>query len=73
MLRPRHPRKELETLLRAAEDQGWTVVKGRKYYRCRCPCGEHLKTIHLTPSDPGYARNQRAWFTRQACWKDSTT
>lgn len=67
--RPRHPRADLEQLLRDIEAQGWVVSKP-KYYRCACPCGEHLKWLHLTPSDPNYARNQRAWFTRQACWKE---
>lgn len=67
--RPKHPVKELEALLRSAEEQGWTVTRGKKYYRCLCACGEHLKTIHLTPSDPNYVRNHSAWFTRQACWE----
>jgi hypothetical protein len=31
--RPRHPRTDLEQLLRMAEAHGWRVEKGSKYYR----------------------------------------
>lgn len=69
--RPRHQTAALEKLLREAEAQGWVVTRS-KYFRCACPCKLHLKWIHATPSDPNYARNQRAWFTRQACWKEES-
>lgn len=68
--RARHPVPALEHLLCDVEAHAWTVTRAKKYYRCACPCGVHLKWIHLTPSDPNYARNQRAWFTRQACWEE---
>ncbi len=68
--RPRHPRSDLEIVLRLAEERQWEVSRGGKYYRCLCPCGEHLKWVHLTPSDPNYPRNLRAWFTRQDCWEE---
>jgi len=25
-------------------------------------------SIHLTPSNPNYAKDLRAWFHRQECW-----
>lgn len=68
--RPKHPVKELESLLREAEDKGWRVSRGKRYYRLYCPCGEHMKTMHLTPSDPRYRLNFRKWLERQPCWKD---
>jgi hypothetical protein len=66
--RPRHPKKELEQLLRDVESHGWTVAKGQGYYRARCPCGAHQRSVQLSPSNPLAERNLRAWFTRQTCW-----
>lgn len=68
MNRPRHPRKDLEALLREAEGNGWRVTKG-KYYIMWCPCAlKHKRTVHLTPSDPGYVRNLLGWLRRETCW-----
>lgn len=70
--RPRHPRKELEALLKEAEARGWRVTKGRKYYTIWCPCpGKHRETVHLTPSDPNYGRNLRAHLRLTTCWEAS--
>lgn len=68
MSRPRHSIKELEGVLTEAEGKGWDVTKGRKYYRMRCPCGNHQKTVHLSPSDPNYKRNLVGWLKRTGCW-----
>jgi hypothetical protein len=70
MRRLRHPRKELEQVLRDAEAVGWQVTKARKYFALWCPCGEHKKWVHLTPSDPRYERNLRKWLKRQPCWRE---
>lgn len=74
MGRPRHPKKDIEAVLHSLELQGWLVSKGRKYFMAKCPpvCGEHLKTVKLSPSDPNYAKNLRAWFRRSGCWKDDS-
>lgn len=70
MTRPRHQRGDLEDVLRAAERQGWTVERG-KYFKLKCPCADkHMKTIHLTPSDPSYTRNTLAHLRRATCWED---
>jgi hypothetical protein len=68
--RPRHPVKELESVLQEAEARGWRVTKKPKgYFKLWCPCeAKHRKTVHLTPSDPNYERNLRAWLRRQPCW-----
>lgn len=67
--RPRHPNKELEQLLRLFEQQGWRVIKGRKYFKTYCPCeGKHKKTVHMTPSDPNYELNVRKWLQKQPCF-----
>lgn len=74
MSRPRHPNKDLEAVLRSLEQQDWSVVRCRKYYKVKCPppCGQCLKMVKLTPSDPNYARNLRAWLRRSGCWKDDS-
>ena len=72
MTRPRHPDKELEDVLRRAEAQGWRVERRKKYYKLYCPCGfKHLKTVHLSPSDPNYLRNLIGALTRMGCWKEA--
>lgn len=68
-MRPRHPDKDIEKFLKRAEARGWVFTWGRKYPKGRCPCGEHTKTVHLTPGG-AYLRNLRAWFARLDCWKE---
>lgn len=71
MGRPRHPKKELEAVLREAESQKWVVSKAKKYFKMRCPCDEkHSKTVHLSPSDPNYLRNLIGHLLRTTCWKE---
>lgn len=53
-----------------AEDHGWTFEKRRKYFFGKCHCGTHMKTVKMTPSDPNYGKNLRAWFKRQPCWEE---
>lgn len=66
--RPRHPEKDLEATLREAERKGWKVTKGKKYYRMRCACGIHQRTVHVSPSDPNYRRSLVGWLNRTGCW-----
>jgi hypothetical protein len=69
--RPRHPDKDLEKVLKAAEQQGWTVTKRpRGYFKIYCPCADkHLKTVHLTPGS-AYLRNLLGELRRNTCWKE---
>lgn len=70
MPRPRHPRKELEAILRQAEEKGWRVEKGKGYYKMKCPCPlKHLKSCRLTPSNANYARRLLEELGRM-CWED---
>jgi hypothetical protein len=55
--RPKHPDKDLEAVLRSLESAGWRIEKSRKYFKGYCPCGNHKKTVPLTPSDPDYRRH----------------
>jgi hypothetical protein len=68
--RPKHPTKEIETLLQSLERHGWTVKKGKKYFRAYCGggCHQHMKSVHITPSDPRYLQNLMGWLKRETCW-----
>ena len=53
--RRRHPKKDLEAALRAAEAAGWTVEEihhGHRWGLARCPAGEHVVAVWSTPRDP---------------------
>ena len=70
MSRSKHPRKELEALLKEGEAKGWRVVMGGRYFKMYCPCDDkHLQTVHLSPSDPNYERNLRGQLRRGTCWE----
>lgn len=69
--RPRHPKPELEKLIREAEGFGWRVSKGRSYYKALCPCpGKCMETIRLTPSGTNYAKNKRNKMSKCEMWED---
>jgi hypothetical protein len=65
----RHPVKELEALLGEFHEEGCTIQDPPTYYRVACPCGDHMRWIHLTPSDPNYVKNALKWLRRQPCTK----
>ena len=70
MARRKHPDKDLEKVLKDAEAQGWRI-KDKNYFKMYCPCpGKHLKSVHLTPSDPNYLRNLLKKLLRDTCWKE---
>ncbi len=69
--RPKHPKKDLEVVLRWGEAQGWRVVRAKGYYKMYCPCSErHKKTVHLSPSNPRYRRNLLQFLRRETCWRE---
>lgn len=69
MNRPRHPVKELEAVLREAEEKQRRVTKRNRYFMLWCPCdGKHKKTVHLSPSDPRYEVNLRSYLSSRTCW-----
>jgi hypothetical protein len=68
--RPRHPKKDLEEVLRTAEAAGWLVEKGKGYYLAWCPCGNHKTTIHLTPSNRHHGNQKLRLMRRTDCWKE---
>ena len=71
MPRPKHRHPDGETILRSLESQGWTLTGGGKqHFRAKCPCGQHMKSIHTTPSDPNYYRKLRTRLKNHTCWTD---
>lgn len=64
----KHQSKDIEKVLREYDQCGWRIEDPPKYYRVKCPCGKHQRSVHLTPSGPDYAKNLRAWLHRQACY-----
>jgi hypothetical protein len=62
-------RQQLDALLADAETRGWQVKRGKGYPLILCPCGEHMETVHLTPSSPNYFRNKRRYLERYTCWE----
>lgn len=65
-----HQQKELAAIREEARRKGWRVERGKGYWKMWCPswCGKHWKTMHLSPSDPNYARNLRGRLGRVTCW-----
>lgn len=56
------------------QEQGWRVDTDRSGYPMAfCACGEHKRWVHITPSDPSYFRNLRAWVMRQPCMMEPDT
>lgn len=68
-MRPKHPKPDLEKVLREAEAKNWRVILGGKYWKIYCPCdGKHKKSVHLSPSDPNYKKNLLGQLMRATCW-----
>jgi hypothetical protein len=68
VVRPKHPKKDIEDAMRNLEGSGWRFErrKGAKYFRGYCPCGAHIRSVHMSPSDPNYVKNLISWADR-AC------
>lgn len=69
----RHPKKDLERLLEQFHASGWVIKDSDTYYKVLCPCGEHRRTIHLSPSGSQYRRNAESWLRRQPCGRKPET
>jgi hypothetical protein len=66
----RHDNKEGEAALNEIHNMGWLIEspnKHRKYYCVKCPCKEHQRRVHKTPSNPRHFREAVAWCKRQTC------
>ncbi|WP_030166404.1 hypothetical protein [Spirillospora albida] len=62
--------RELRAVRKEAVSQGWTVLRGKRYWKLRCPCPmKHKKSMSLTPSNPNYVKNLLGELRRATCWK----
>lgn len=71
--RPKHPKKEGEEALREVEAHDWRADKrktGKGYFRLRCPCGDHITRLHLSPSNPNHYKERLEWCRNRECWKE---
>lgn len=65
-----HPDKDLRSVLQAAAEKGWSVERGKKYFKMKCPCADkHAKTVKISPSDPNYLKNLLGQLRRATCWE----
>lgn len=69
----RHPKKDGQALLVWLHRVGWRIQDPPTYYTILCPCGDHLRQVHLTPSNPNYFRECRRWVMRQPCMANEDT
>lgn len=67
----RHPKKDLQKVLELLHHHGYKIADPPKYYSVRCPCGEHQRQVHLTPSNPNYGKDVLRWAQRWSCWRDN--
>lgn len=70
MVRPRHTTKELEEVLKEAEDKDWRVIMGGNgHFKMYCPCPlKCMKTVASTPSGSRYLKNLLGKLNRATCW-----
>lgn len=66
--RQKHPKKELERVLQVFERRGWRVLDPPKYYTLLCPCGQHQRQFHISPSSAYYGNHALQWASKLPCW-----
>lgn len=65
-----HPKKDGEDLLKEFHDHGWRITRNKGYYICFCPprCGQHYKTVHLSPSNLNHFKYVLGKVQKLPCW-----
>lgn len=71
MARRKHQKKEIEEVLKLAENAGWRVETPKKgKFKLKCPCPEkHYRTVALTPSSGYYPDHLLDWLQGKECWR----
>lgn len=64
----RHPKKDLERVLELLHRHGYTIIDPPTYYTLRCPCGQHQRQLHLTPSSQYHGNHVVRWAMKLPCW-----
>ena len=60
-------KQQLEAILNEADKKGWRARKDGQYWNLYCPCGEHKKTVRLTPGKY-YWKKLRTFLSNHTCW-----
>lgn len=70
MSRDQHQNKEYRALFGEAEHQGWTIGRGGKHYKMKCPneC-KCMVIVSSTPSVRNGITVVRAQLKRSTCWE----
>jgi hypothetical protein len=66
----KHPRKDGEDALGEIARLGWRIENPPTYYTIKCPCGNHQRQVHLTPSNPNYWK-QTVRYVKRVCSPES--
>lgn len=66
----KHPKPEGQKVLEQLSALGWKIEDPPKYYTAKCPCGDHMRQVHLTPSNPKHFQECLRWAKRQSCMKE---
>lgn len=64
----KHPKKDLELVLMEFDQNGWKIIDPPKYYKMRCPCGFHTRTLHISPKLPDHGKQALRYMKRQPCY-----
>lgn len=67
---------EREDVFAAADSLRWRVddrPNRNGYFKMQCPCGQHTKWLHKTPSNPHYYREYIAKMQSLGCHKRTTS
>ncbi|WP_073381142.1 hypothetical protein [Nocardiopsis flavescens] len=66
----KHQKPDGQKALEELDAMGWKIENPPKYYTVKCPCGSHARSVHLTPSNPGYFQESVRWAKRQTCMNE---
>ena len=63
-----------EDALRIANELNWREgrLNDKGYLQLLCPCGQHIKWLHKTPSNPNFFTEAIKYLRRQECSKPET-
>lgn len=66
----KHPKPDGQKALEAFDTLGWRIEDPPKYYSVKCPCGDHMTHVHLSPSNPKHFQERLRYGKRQSCMKE---
>jgi hypothetical protein len=64
----KHTDKDIERVLTELHRHGYKIENPPKYYTVKCPCGQHQRQVHCTPSGRYHGNHVLQWAKRLPCW-----